>query len=413
MKRRVVVTGLGVISPLGIGLQKNWERLIRGESGISRITHFDPSPFPAQIAGEVDDFDPFDYMDGKTIKRMDVFIQYAVAASLMALQDAQLTLSELNPHRVGVYIGTVWGGLSVLEKNIDILRNNGYGRISPVFIPSGLPGMASAQVSIYLQAKGPFSSSSDGCAASTVSIGDAFRVIQEGGADLVFAGGTECLTTPVMLGGLCKANILSRRNGEPSMASRPFDLDRDGFVMSEGAAILVLEELSRAINRNARIYAEIIGYGRSMDAFHILAPSPDAEGAVWCMKNALEDAGIIPSDVDYINAHGTSTRANDRIETMAIKALFKEHAYNLAISSNKSMIGHLMGASGGIEALFTVLSIYHGVIPPTINYENPDPECDLDYVPNKARNKKINHALSNSFGFGGVNGCLVFKVFKE
>jgi 3-oxoacyl-[acyl-carrier-protein] synthase II len=413
VKRRVVVTGLGVISPLGIGLQKNWERLIRGESGISRITHFDPSPFPAQIAGEVDDFDPFDYMDGKTIKRMDVFIQYAVAASLMALQDARLTLSELNPHRVGVYIGTVWGGLSVLEKNIDILRNNGYGRISPVFIPSGLPGMASAQVSIHLQAKGPFCSSTDACAASTVSIGDAFRVIQEGGADLVFAGGTECLTTPVMLGGLCKANILSRRNGEPSMASRPFDLDRDGFVMSEGAAILVLEELSRAINRNARIYAEIIGYGRSMDAFHILAPSPDAEGAVWCMKNALEDAGIIPSDVDYINAHGTSTRANDRIETMAIKELFKEHAYNLAISSNKSMIGHLMGASGGIEALFTVLSIYHGVIPPTINYENPDPECDLDYVPNKARNKKINHALSNSFGFGGVNGCLVFNAFKE
>ena len=413
MKRRVVVTGLGMISPLGIGLQKCWDRLVKGESGISRITHFDPSPYPTQIAGETDGFDPFDYMEKKAIKRMDVFIQYAVAASLMAFQDARLDLAELDPHRVGVYIATTWGGLPVLERNIKALNNDGYRKISPVFVPSGMPSMASAQVSIRLQAKGPVSSSSDACAASTISIGDAFRAIQWGEADLIYTGGAESLTIPVILGGLCNANALSRRNDEPTKASRPFDRDRDGFVMSEGAGILVLEELNHAINRKALIYAEIIGYGRSMDAFHILAPSPDGEGPVFCMKLALEDAGIIPPDVDYINAHGTSTKANDRVETLAIKKVFGKHAYNLAVSSNKSMIGHLMGASGGIEALFTVLSIYHSLIPPTINYENPDPECDLDYVPNEARKKEIKHALSNSFGFGGVNGSLVFKAFEE
>lgn len=413
MKRRVGVTGLGVISPLGIGLEKNWERLVKGESGISRITHFDPSPFPTQIAGEVDGFDPLDYMDKKTTKRADVFIQYAIAASLMAAQDAGPTLPELNPRRVGVYIASTWGGLPVLEKNIKILNDNGCSKVSPVFIPSGMPSMASAQVSIYLKAKGPVCSSSDACAASTLSIGDAFRAIQRGETDLVFAGGSETLIIPVILAGLCNANALSRRNDKPSLASRPFDRDRDGFVMSEGAAMLVLEELNHAIDRNARIYAEIIGYGRAMDAFHILAPHPEAEGEIRCMKNALEDASVVPSDVDYINAHGTSTKANDLTETIAVKEVFGEDAYDLAISSNKSMIGHLMGASGGIEALFTVLSIYNGVIPPTINYENPDPECDLDYVPNEARRKKINYALSNSFGFGGVNACLVFKAFKQ
>ncbi|MFH1625220.1 MAG: beta-ketoacyl-ACP synthase II [Pseudomonadota bacterium] len=413
MKSRVVVTGLGVISPLGIGLGENWGRLIRGESGISRITHFDPSPFPCQIGGEVDAFDPFDYMDAKAIKRTDVFMQYAVSASFMAADDAKLTLEKLNPHRTGVYIASTWGGLPVLEKNIEILNKHGYKKVSPVVVASGIPSMASGQVSIHLKAKGPVCSSSDACAASTISIGDAFRIIQWGEADVVFAGGAESLTIPVILAGLCNANTLSRRNDEPSAASRPFDRDRDGFVMSEGSAILVLEELNHAMNRNARIYAEIIGYGRSMDAFHIMAPSPDAGGPVLCMKNALDDAGMMPSEVDYINAHGTSTKANDRVETMAIKKLFREHAYNVPISSNKSMVGHLMGASGGIEALFTALSLYHAVIPPTINYENPDPDCDLDYVPNEAREKKITHALSNSFGFGGVNGCLVFRAFDE
>lgn len=412
MELRVVVTGLGVISPLGTGLQKNWERLLKGESGISRITRFDPSSLPCQVAGEVDDFDPLEYMDAKSVKRMDLFIQYGLAASLMAVGNAELELTEFDPHRMGVYIASTWGGLSVFEKNLEILKEQGCRKVSPVFIPSGMPSMASAQVSIRLNAKGPISSSSDGCAASSISIGEAFRVIQRGEADLVLAGGADYVTIPVTLAGLSNANALSRRNDQPSRASRPFDRDRDGFVMSEGAAILVLEELNHAKNRKARIYAEIAGCGRSADAFHIMAPHVEAEGAVSCMKNALKDAGISPPDVDYINAHGTSTKANDRIETMAVKKVFGEDAYTLAISSNKSMIGHLMGAGGAIEALFSCLSIYHSMIPPTINYENPDPECDLDYVPNEAREKKISYALSNSFGFGGVNVCLVFKAFK-
>ena len=413
MERRVVVTGLGVISPLGTGLKKNWERLVNGESGISKITRFDPSSLPCRIAGVVDDFDPFEYIDGKSIKRMDVFIQYGVAASLMAVRDAQLALTELAPHRMGVYIASTWGGLSVFEKNLKILEKHGPKKVSPVFIPSGMPSMASAQVSILLNARGPVASPSDGCAASSLSIGEAFRVIQRGEADLMIAGGADYVTIPVTLAGLSNANALSRRNDQPSKASRPFDRDRDGFVMSEGAAILVLEELNHAKDRKARIYSEIAGCGRSADAFHIMAPDMNAEGAVWCMKNALKDACINPLDVDYINAHGTSTKANDRIETMAIKKLFGEYAYALPISSNKSMVGHLMGAGGAIEALFSCLSIYHSMIPPTINYENPDPDCDLDYVPNEAREKKMTYTISNSFGFGGVNACLVFKAFEE
>ncbi|MDY7032227.1 MAG: beta-ketoacyl-ACP synthase II [Thermodesulfobacteriota bacterium] len=413
MKHRVVITGLGVITPLGIGLKKNWERLLNGESGVSRITHFDPSTFPSQIAGTVNGFDPSDYLEAKTIKRMDVFIQYAVVAALMAFQDAALDLSELNPYRTGSYVGNIWGGLPVLERNIEILNEHGNKKISPVLIASGIPSMASAQVSMHLKAKGPICSSSDACAASTISIGDAFRAIQRGEADVIYTGGTESLITPVILGGLSNANALSRRKDQPTKASRPFDRDRDGFVMAEGAGMLILEELRHAEARGARIYAEIVGRGCSMDAFHIMAPCPEGEGAAWSMKSALDDAGIAPSDVNYINAHGTSTKANDRMETMAIKKVFGEHAYSIPISSNKSMIGHLLGASGAVEAIFTVLSIYHAMIPPTINHENPDPECDLDYVPNKARERKTDYALSNSFGFGGVNGTLLFKSFNS
>ena len=412
MERRVVVTGMGLITPLGIGLQENWERLIRGESGVTKISHFDPSTFPSQVAGMVKGFRPSDYLDAKTIKRMDIFIQYAVASALMAFQDAGLDMDELSPHRVGSYVGNIWGGMTVLAQNIGFLNEHGCKKISPVLIAAGIPSMASAQVSMHLNAKGPLCSSSDACAASTISLGDALRVIQQGEADVIYAGGTEAVITPVILGGLGNANALSKRQGDPSKASRPFDRDRDGFVMGEGAGMLVLEELNHAMGRKARIYAEMVGRGCSMDAFHIMAPSPDAEGAVWSMQNALDDAGIDPSDVDYINAHGTSTKANDRMETLAIKKVFGDHAYNLPISSNKSMIGHLLGASGAAEAIFTILSIYHDMIPPTINYENPDPDCDLDYVPNQAREKNIRYALSNSFGFGGVNGSLVFKSFN-
>jgi len=415
MKRRVVITGLGAITPLGTGVQKSWENAIQGKSGIRRITTFDPSPYPTQIAGEVPDFDPSSYFDNKIVKRMDTFIQYAVVASLMAAEDAGL-LSENSPtlknsQKTGVFIGTCWGGIPAIERNYQILMEKGYKKVSPFFIPSGLPNLAAAQVAIRLQAKGPISCSADACAAATYAIGDAFRTIQRGEADIMIAGGAESLTTPLILSALCLLNALSRRNDEPEKASRPFDRDRDGFVMSEGAGVVVLEELGHALKRGARIYAEIVGYGRSSDAYHVLSPSPDGEEASRCMQLALEDACLTPEQVDYINAHGTSTIYNDRSETLAIKKVFKEHAYKLAISSNKSMIGHLMGASGGVEAIFTILSIYNDIIPPTINYENPDPECDLDYVPGQARRQTVTVALSNSFGFGGVNGTLVFKKF--
>jgi 3-oxoacyl-[acyl-carrier-protein] synthase II len=346
---------------------------------------------------------------------MDTFIQYAVAASLMAMEDAGLSINsnsdKENSRKIGVFIGTCWGGIPAIEKNYQILLEKGYKKVSPFCIPSGLPNLAAGQVAIRLQAKGPISCSADACAAATNAIGEAFRAIQRGEVDIMVAGGAESLTTPLILSALCLMNALSRRNDEPHKASRPFDRDRDGFVMSEGAGILILEELAHALDRGARIYAEIVGYGRSGDAYHILSPSPDGEEASRCMQLALDDACLAPEQVDYINAHGTSTIYNDRSETLAIKKVFKNHAYKLAISSNKSMIGHLMGASGGVEAIFTILSIYHDIIPPTINYENPDPECDLDYVPVKARAQSISVALSNSFGFGGVNSTLVFKKY--
>ena len=411
MKRRVVVTGLGAITPLGIGLEENWEKICNGESGIRRIKSFDPSPFPCQIAGEVPSFDPSDYIEAKFARRMDTFIQYAVATALMAVQDSGLNITENNSGKAGVYIGTTWGGIPAYDKELKVLEEKGYKKVSPFLIPSAIPNLASGQVAIHLGATGPNACSADACAAGAHSIGGAFRMIERGDADVMIAGGAEAVHTPLVLVALSNINALSCRNDEPEKASRPFDRDRDGFVMSEGAGLLVLEELHHALSRDARIYAEIVGYGMSSDAYHIVSPHPEGKETARCMQVALNDSKIHPEEVDYINAHGTSTVYNDRSETLSIKKVFGEHAYNLSVSSNKSMIGHLMGAAGGIEAVFTVLTIYNKVIPPTINYENADPDCDLNYVPNEAIRKEVSVALSNSFGFGGVNGTLVLKEY--
>ena len=412
MKRRVVVTGMGAITPLGIGLDKNWEKICNGESGISRITRFDPSLFPSQIAGEIHDFDPLDFIDAKFAKRMDTFIQYAVATAIMAVEDSGLKIGNSNPDRMGVFIGTTWGGIPAYERELKVLEKKGYKKISPFLIPSAIPNLAASQVAIHLKATGPNACSADACAAGAHAIGGSLKIIQRGDADVMIAGGAENITTPLMLAALCNIKALSCRNQEPEKASRPFDRDRDGFIMSEGAGLLVLEELNHALSRNARIYAEIGGYGMTSDAYHIVSPHPEGIEAARCMQIALDDAETHPEEVDYINAHGTSTVYNDRTETLAIKKVFGKHAYNLAISSNKSMIGHLMGASGGVEAVFTVLTICNGTVPPTINYENPDPDCDLNYIPNVAGKREVKVALSNSFGFGGVNGSIVFKEYR-
>ena len=408
MARRVVVTGLGLISPLGIGVEENWRALCEGKSGIGLITRFDTSNFPVKFAGEVKGFSPEDYIFHKDVKKMDTFIHYAVSCSQMAVKDSGLEITEENATRVGVLIGVGLGGLPAIEKYHNIYLDKGVRKITPFFIPLVIPNLASGQVSINLGAKGPNSCVVTACAAGTHAIGDAYKLIRYGQADVMIAGGTESVISPLAVGGFSAAKALSTRNDDPQGASRPFDRDRDGFVMGEGCGSLILEEYEIAKKRGAKIYAEVAGYSLTGDAYHITAPDPDGGGAARCMAQALEDGQLNPEDIDYINAHGTSTAA-DANETQAIKTVFGDHAKKLAVSSTKSMTGHLLGGAGGVEAIFAALAISRGVIPPTINLQNPDPLCDLDYVPNQARETDVNMALSNSFGFGGTNGVLIFK----
>ena len=410
-ERRVVVTGLGLISPVGIGVQASWDAAVAGKVGIGPITQFDASTFPVRIAGEVKGFDPAQYIDAKEIKKMDRFIHLAMAAAMMAHEDSGIKITSDNAERVGVFIGSGIGGLNSIEHYHKALLEKGHRRVSPFFIPMVCINLASGNVSIHLGAKGPNSAVVTACATGSHAIGEAFRIIQRGEADVMFAGGSESVICPLAVAGFAAMKALSTRNDEPEKSSRPFDSARDGFVMGEGTGILVLESLESAIARNARIYAEISGYGMSGDAYHISSPAPEGEGAARCMKAALRDAGIGPEKIDYINAHGTSTKYGDELETMAIKTVFGEHAYRLCVSSTKSMTGHLLGAAGGVEAIFSVLSIAKGIVLPTVNLDNPDPECHLDYVPHKARELKIEYALSNSFGFGGTNACLIFSRY--
>ena len=413
MTRRVVVTGVGLVTPLEIGTEGSWAAIRAGKSGIGPITQFDASAFSCRIAGEVKGFDPSRYIEKKEVKKMGRFIQFAIAASDCAMAHSGLQVTPETAETVGVYIGSGIGGFEVIEREHQTLLEHGPRRISPFFIPATIVNLASGYVSIRFGAKGPNSATATACTTSAHCIGDSFRIIERGDADAMICGGTEGAVTPMSIGGFAAMRALSTRNDEPERASRPWDRDRDGFVVGEGAGILVLEELEFARRRSARILAEIVGYGMSGDAFHVTAPSPDGDGAYRVMRNALRDAGIAAEQVDYINAHGTSTEVGDRAETTAIKRAFGEHAYKLAVSSTKSMTGHLLGGSGGIEAGITVLALRDQVAPPTINHENPDAECDLDYVPNHARPMKMEYALSNSFGFGGTNGCLIFKRYSE
>ena len=407
------MTGAGIVSPLGIGTEANWEALCAGRSGIGTITRFDASQFSARIAGEVKDFDPLRFIDKKDVKKMDVFIQLAIAASQFAMEDAKLTIAPDIATRAGVFIASGIGGFSTIEREHKALLEGGPRRISPFFIPATIINLAAGQVSIRFGAKGPNSATCTACSASAHAIGDAFEIIKRDDADIMIAGGSESAITPMGVGGFAAMRALSTRNDDPQTASRPFDKDREGFVMGEGSGVIVLEELEFAKRRGAPIYAELVGYGMTADAFHITAPSEDGEGAARVMEMAIKRAGITPAQVDYINAHGTSTPYNDKLETLAIKRVFGEHAYKVAISSTKSMTGHLLGAAGGVEAAIAVLAIRHQAIPPTINYETPDPDCDLDYVPNTKRDAKIDYVLSNSFGFGGTNAALLFKRFTE
>jgi len=413
VSRRVVVTGVGLLSSLGIGTEATWQATLVGASGIRRITAFDASQFSCQIAGEIQGFDPGQYIEKKEIKKMGRFIQFAIAASDYALASAALHVAPEDAERTGVYIGSGIGGFEVIEREHRTLLEHGPRRISPFFIPATIVNLASGYVSIRTGAKGPNSATATACTTSAHSIGDSFRLIQHGDADVMICGGTEACITPMGIGGFAAMRALSTRNDQPERASRPWDLHRDGFVVGEGSGILVLEELEHARRRGARILAETVGYGMSADAYHVTAPPPDGEGAVRVMRNAMRDAGIQPQQIAYINAHGTSTEVGDRAETAAIKRCFGEHAPKLAVSSTKSMTGHLLGGAGGLEAGLTVLAIRDQVAPPTINYETPDPECDLDYVPNKARPMHIDYALSNSFGFGGTNGALIFKRYEN
>lgn len=411
--KRVVVTGLGLITPLGIGVGKSWSGMTEGRSGIRRITRFDASAFQTQIAGEVDGFNPEDYIEPKEVKKMDRFIHFGLGASAMAMEDSGLKIDEHNAARVGVFVGAGMGGLPAIEHYHKVLIEKGPRRITPFFIPMLIINLAAGQISIRFGAKGPNSAVATACATGSHAIGDAFKVIQRGDADAMIAGGTESVITMMGIGGFNAMKALSTRNDEPEKASRPFDSDRDGFVMGEGAGIVILEELTHAVSRGARVYAEIVGYGLTGDAYHITSPAPEGEGAARCMTMALKDGGVAPERVGYINAHGTSTKYGDEIETAAIRTVFGDHSSSVAISSTKSMTGHLLGAAGGVEAVVAVLSIYRGLIPPTINLDNPDPECDLDYVPHRARKADIQYALSNSFGFGGTNACLLFKKFES
>ncbi len=406
--RRVVVTGQGLVTPLGVGVEQTWKALCNGQSGIGRITRFDPAGYPSQIAGEVKGFDPAQFIEKKDIKKMDTFIQYAVGASRMAADDAGLKVTKDDADRVGVYIGAGIGGLPAIEHYHKVLQEKGPDRVSPFFIPMVIINLASGQVAIRLGARGPNSCAVTACATGNHCIGDALRIIQRGEADAMLAGGTESCISPLAVAGFSAARALSTRNDDPAHASRPFDRDRDGFVLGEGAGVLVLEEFERARRRGARIYCEVVGYAMTSDAYHITAPPDDGEGAIRCMELAVQDAGVSKDDIGYINAHATSTFA-DKVETEAIKRVFGERAYRIPVSSTKSMTGHLLGASGGVEAAFCVLAIHDGLVPPTTNLEHPDPECDLDYVPGQARSATVKVAMSNSFGFGGVNACLLFK----
>ena len=410
-KKRVVVTGLGAVTPIGLNVNEAWENAINGVSGVGPLTRVDSEKFPAKVAAEITNFNAEDFMDKKEARRMDRFTQYAIAASFMAVKDANLNITDEMAPRVGVWVGSGIGGMETFEQQYKTFLEKGARRVSPFFVPMMIPDMATGQISIALGAKGVNSCTVTACATGTNSIGDAFKVIQRGDADVMISGGTEAPLTEMSFAGFSSAKALSM-NPDPKTASRPFDVNRDGFVMGEGAGIVVLEELEHALARGARIYAEIVGYGATGDAHHITAPAPGGEGGVRAMRMAIEDAGLQPKDIDYINAHGTSTEYNDKFETLAIKEVLGAHASDVAISSTKSMTGHLLGAAGGVEAIFTIKAIENAVIPPTINLDTPDPECDLDYVPNEARHKEVKAAMSNSLGFGGHNATIVFKKYE-
>ncbi len=410
-KRRVVVTGIGAVTPLGNDAETTWKNILEGVSGIGPVTRLNADDFPAKVAAEVKEFNVENFIDRKDARKMDRFTHYAVAASLMAVKDAELEITDEIAPRVGVWIGSGIGGMETFEQQHETFMNRGYRRVSPFFVPMMIPDMATGQVSITLGARGFNSCTVTACATGTNSIGDAFKVIQRGDADVMVTGGAEAPITKMSFAGFC-ANTALSTNQDPQKASRPFDKDRDGFVMGEGAGIVVLEDLEHALARGAKIYAEIVGYGATGDAYHITAPAPEGEGGARAMKMALDDAGLAPEEVGYINAHGTSTEYNDKYETMAIKTVFGEQAYKLAVSSTKSMTGHLLGAAGGIEAIFTILALKDGILPPTINLETPDPECDLDYVPNTARRQQVTAAISNSLGFGGHNATIAFRKYE-
>ncbi|HPW17216.1 MAG TPA: beta-ketoacyl-ACP synthase II [Candidatus Aminicenantes bacterium] len=412
-ERRVVVTGIGLVSPLGTGTDKAWRAVLRGENGIGPLTRFDVSRYSTRIGGEVRDFDPLAFIDRKEVRKMDLFTRFAVGAAELAVADAGLDPADLRSDRAGTYVGSGIGGLGSIEENHKVLLEKGPERVSPFFLVQTIINEASGQISIRFGAKGPNCANATACSTGSHAIGDSFRIIARGDADIMIAGGAEAPLTPLSLAGFTAIKALSERNDDPARASRPFDAERDGFVMSEGAGVVVLEELGRAERRGARIYAEVVGYGMTSDAFHVAAPAPDGDGAIRVMRRALEDAGLRPEEVQYINAHGTSTELNDKTETLAVKTVFGDQARRVAVSSTKSMTGHLLGAAGGVEAGFTALALFHQIMPPTINYEVPDPECDLDYVPNKARPAEIVHAVSNSFGFGGTNAALVLKRFDR
>ena len=413
MPRRAVITGIGIVSPVGIGLEENWENIVQGKSGIGRITKFDVSDFRTQIAGLVKNFEPTDFMHPKLIKRVDIFIQFAIAATRLAVEDSKIKIEGDFAERIGAYLGCGLGGLESIEKFDEIITTQGPKRVSPFFIPMLIANMAPGQISIEFGAKGPNLSVSTACAAGAHAIGESLRMIQLGTADAMITGGVEAVVTKLALAGFCAMRALSERNDEPEKASRPFDKNRDGFVMGEGSGIVILEELNHALERGAKIYAEVVGYGLTGDAFHMTAPPPGGEGAVRCMRTALKDAGVRPEDIQYINAHGTSTELNDLYECQAIKTVFGDHYKSVPVSSTKSMTGHLLGAAGGVETIFTTLAIHRGILPPTINYEEPDPEIDLDVVPNKARKADVKYGMSNSFGFGGTNATLILKKYTE
>ena len=411
--RRVVVTGLGLVSPLGTGTDKTWQALLRGESGIAPLTRFDVSRYATRFGGEVKDFDPLAFIDRKEVRKMDPFIRFGLVAAELAVADSGLPAEDLRSDRAGTYVGSGIGGLGSIEENLKVLWEKGPGRVSPFFLIQTIINEASGQISIRFGAKGPNCANATACSTGSHAIGDSFRIIARGEADIMIAGGAEAPLTPLSLAGFNAIKAVSERNDEPAKASRPFDAKRDGFVMGEGAGVLVLEELGRALRRDARIYAEVVGYGMTSDAYHVAAPAPDGDGAIRVMRRALEDAGLRPDEVQYINAHGTSTELNDKTETAAIKTVFGDHARRLAVNSTKSMTGHLLGAAGGLEAGVTALVLRHQIMPPTINYEFPDPDCDLDYVPNTARRAEVVHGLSNSFGFGGTNASLILKRFER